>query len=131
MPLTYEQAHRALEAALARAREMSVALSIAVVDEAGYPIALARMDGARPFTADVAVGKAKASAAFGGDSGTLAQRVPPAIAAAANQAIGGRAVFWQGAVPIKAGDQVLGAIGASGSTSENDEAVVRAGAEAL
>src|SRR5688500_3647577 len=100
MPVTYAQAQRALEAAVARAGELSITLSIAVVDEAGYPVALARMDGVRPFTAEVAIGKAKASAAFGSDSGALAQRLPPAITEAINQAIGGRAVFAQGAVPI-------------------------------
>lgn len=131
MSLSYEQAERALQAALAKAKEMNITVSVAVVDDKGFPVALARMSGARAFTSDVAVGKAKASALFGDTSGRLAERMPAAIAQAVNQATGGRAIFWQGAVPLKAGDAVVGAIGASGSTSENDEIVSQAGADAL
>ena len=131
MSLSYEQSQKALSAALAKAGEMSIAVSIAVVDDKGFPAALVRMNGARPFTSDVAIGKAKTSALFGNTSGRVAQNMPAAIAQAVNDATGGRAVFWQGAVPIKAGDDVIGAIGVSGSTSENDEIVAQAGADAM
>lgn len=131
MSLSYEQSQKALSAALAKAGEMSIAVSIAVVDDKGFPAALVRMNGARPFTSDVAIGKAKTSALFGNTSGRVAQNMPAAIAQAINDGTGGRAVFWQGAVPIKAGDDVIGAIGVSGSTSENDEIVAQAGADAM
>jgi glc operon protein GlcG len=131
MPLNLEQAERAVSTAVAKAKEMGIALSIAVVDASGAPIALARMDGVRAFTAEVAIGKAKASAIFGAPSGRLAERMPAAIAEAVNSTVGGRAVFWQGAVPIHSGGELAGAIGASGSTSENDEIAAQAGADAL
>ncbi|MGH2585143.1 MAG: GlcG/HbpS family heme-binding protein [Dehalococcoidia bacterium] len=131
MPLTYEQAERALEAAVAKAVEMSIAVAIAVVDDKGGPVALARMNGARYFTGEVAIGKAKASALFGNPSGRMAQNIPPAIAGAVTEITGGRAIFWQGAVPIKSAGELVGAIGASGSTSENDEVVSQAGADAV
>lgn len=131
MALSYEQAMKALDAALAKAAEMGIAVAVAVVDEKGFPVALGRMDGARYFTSETATGKAKASALFGNSSGRLAQNVPGAIAQAASEATGGRAIFWQGAVPIRIGAELVGAIGASGSTSENDEVVSQAGANAL
>jgi uncharacterized protein GlcG (DUF336 family) len=131
MPLSFEQADRALQAALTKAREMNITVSVAVVDDKGFPVALARMTGARAFTSDVAVGKAKASALFGNTSGRLAETMPAAIAQAVNQATGGRAIFWQGAVPLRVGEELVGAIGTSGSTSENDEIVSQAGADTL
>jgi uncharacterized protein GlcG (DUF336 family) len=131
MGLTYEQAERALKAAIAKANEMKIAVAIAVVDEKGGPLALGRMDGARSFTGEVAIGKAKASAIFGNTSGRLAQNLPAPIAGAVNEISGGRAIFWQGAVPIRSGDDVIGAIGASGSSSDNDEIVSQAGADVV
>ena len=65
------EAQKALTATEAAAIEMGVGLSCAVVDSRGALVALARMDDARYFTADVAVGKARASAAFGAPSGEL------------------------------------------------------------
>ena len=65
------EAKKALAATEEAAIEMGVGLSCAVVDSRGALVALARMDGARYFTADVAVGKARASAAFGAPSGEL------------------------------------------------------------
>jgi uncharacterized protein GlcG (DUF336 family) len=131
MPLSYEQTQKAMNAALAKAAEMSIAVSVAVVDDKGFPAALVRMSGARAFTGDVAIGKAKTSALFGNASGRVAQNMPGAIFQAVNDATGGRAVAWQGAVPIKAGDDTIGAIGVSGSTSENDEIVAQAGSDAV
>jgi uncharacterized protein GlcG (DUF336 family) len=131
MGLSYEQAERALKAAIAKAAEMNIAVAIAVVDDKGGPVALGRIDGARSFTGEVAIGKAKASALFGNPSGRLAQNVPAAIAGAVTEITGGRAIFWQGAVPIRSGGDLIGAIGASGSSSENDEIVSQAGADAI
>lgn len=131
MVLTLAQAERAIQAAVTKAQEMEIAVAIAVVDDKGGPVALARMDGARYFTGEVAIGKAKASALFGNPSGRMAQNVPAPIAAAVTDITGGRAIFWQGAVPIKAAGTLLGAIGASGSSSENDEIVSQAGVDAI
>ena len=67
-------AKEALAVAEAAAVEMDIGLTCAVVDSRGTLVALARMDNARYFTADVAVGKARASAAFGAPSGRTDQR---------------------------------------------------------
>ena len=64
-------AKKALAATEGAAVEMGVGLTCAVVDSRGALVALARMDTARYFTADVAVGKARATAAFGAPSGAL------------------------------------------------------------
>jgi uncharacterized protein GlcG (DUF336 family) len=128
--LNYAAAQAALAAALEKAREMNITVAVAVVDDKGAPVALGRMDGARYFTSEVATGKAKASAMFGRPSGRLAENVPDPIKAGASNATGGHPIFWQGAVPIMVDGSVAGAIGASGSSSENDEVVSQAGVDA-
>jgi glc operon protein GlcG len=128
--LNYAAAQAALGAAIEKAREMNIAVAVAVVDDKGAPVALGRMDGARYFTSEVAMGKAKASAMFGRPSGRLAENVPDPIKAGAANATGGHPIFWQGAVPIMVDGSVAGAIGASGSSSENDEVVSQAGVDA-
>jgi glc operon protein GlcG len=128
--LNYSVAQAALSAAIEKAREMNITVAVAVVDDKGAPVALGRMDGARYFTSEVAMGKAKASAMFGRPSGRLAENVPDPIKAGASNATGGHPIFWQGAVPIMVDGSVAGAIGASGSSSENDEVVSQAGVDA-
>ena len=128
--LNYTVAQAALKAALEKALEMNITVAVAVVDDKGAPVALGRMDGARYFTSEVAMGKAKASAMFGRPSGRLAENVPAPIQAGASNATGGHPIFWQGAVPIMVDGWVAGAIGASGSSSDNDEVVSQAGVDA-
>ena len=127
MPLTTEQATAALDAAVAKAGEMEIAISVAVVDQAGYPIAVKRMDGAAAPTSEIAIGKAKVSVLFGMPSGEF----PGPIANALNGMQGWRLVFFQGAVPIRVDGELVGAIGGSGSSSENDAEAAQAGADAL
>ena len=131
MALKTADADRAVRAAVEKATEMGISLAIAVVDQAGYPIAVTRMDGARGFTSDVAIGKAKVSALLGVPSARPAERMPAAIAHAINDSHGQRLVFWQGAVPITTNGETVGGIGASGSSSQNDEIAALAGAESL
>ena len=127
MALAHEQARTALEAAVAKAAEMKIDVSIAVVDVRGFPVALTRMDGAGGVTSEIAIGKAKVAAMFGRPSGER----PAPIADALNGMNGWRLVFWQGAVPLQLDGELAGAIGASGSSSENDEVAAQAGADAL
>jgi uncharacterized protein GlcG (DUF336 family) len=75
MPLSLEQAERAVRAAIAKAKEMGITVTVAVVDDKGGPVALARMDGDRYFTGEVAIGKAKAAALFGNASDRRSRRI--------------------------------------------------------
>src|SRR5262245_45960538 len=124
---TMAEALKALELARAAAAKGNLNLSCAVVDSRGDLIALTRMDGARCFTTDVARGKAQVSAMFGQPSGNLAQFGSSSYFANFNTAAQGRLYPIQGAVPISRGNQVIGAIGCSGASSQQDEDAAKAG----
>jgi glc operon protein GlcG len=122
------QAQQALAASEKVANEMGVGLTCAVVDSRGALVALFRMDGASYFTSDVAVGKARASAAFRAPSGTLARLRELGVA---NVLEGGPMLFVQGAVPIMKEGQSAGAIGCSGASAQQDEDAANAGIAAM
>jgi uncharacterized protein GlcG (DUF336 family) len=122
------EAMKALDLARATAVKMNVGLSCAVVDVRGDLVALARMDNARFFTTDVARGKAQVSAMFGQPSGNLAQFGTNPAFANLNLTAQGRLYPVQGAVPITRGSQLLGAIGCSGGSGQQDEDAAKAGA---
>ena len=121
-------ARKALSAAEGAAVEMGVGLSCAVVDSRGALVAMARMDTARYFTADVAVGKARASATFGAPSGDLTRIGSLGLDKVIE---GGQMLFLQGAVPITKDGQTVGAIGCSGASSQQDEDAANAGVAAM
>ena len=122
------EAKQALAATEEAAVEMGVGLSCAVVDSRGALVALARMDSARYFTADVAVGKARASAAFGAPSGGLTRIGSLGLDRVME---GGEMLFLQGAVPILKDGQPVGALGCSGAAAQQDEDAANAGVAAM
>ena len=132
--LTLAQANRIIEVALAKAREMKVKpLSVAVLDAAGHVRSLQREDGASMFRNDVAIGKAWAAVGMGVASRTLLQRAKenPQFFGALSATAQGKFLPQTGAVVIKdKHGTVLGAVGASGGTGDEDEAVCIAGVEA-
>jgi uncharacterized protein GlcG (DUF336 family) len=121
-----------LEAAREKAAEIGKPVSVAIVDAGGSLMSLERLGDAPSATVMVAEGKAVASAVMGRDSGRLeamAQSLP-LIINSLMQRYAGRFVPAQGGVVIRDGSEVAGGIGVSGATSEEDEAIARAGAEA-
>ena len=127
-------AKRVMEGARAKAGEIGKPVSVAIVDATGSMVLFERIGEAPAFTAYVAEGKACGSAFTGRDSGALAnmaQNVPAIINAIASRLQGQRFVPVQGAVALRDASGVVGAIGVSGATSEEDEAIARAGAEAI
>ena len=123
---TMAQALSALSAARDAADGIGVRLSCAVVDSRGDLIALARMDGARFFTTDVARGKAALSAMFGQPSGSLGTFASSPAFHAFNETAQVPLYPFQGALPVKNGDETIGAMGCSGASSQQDEDAVRA-----
>jgi len=132
--LTLAQANLIITAALAKSREAGYKpMGIAVLDEGGALKAFAREDGASMFRFEVAQGKAWGAVGMGVASRTLAQRAKDApnffvaLAATAH----GKFLPQPGAVVIKdAAGAVIGAVGASGGTGDEDEAICIAGVEA-
>ena len=131
MALTLEDSNRIMAAAIAKAEELNIKVSVAVVDSGGRLIGLQRMDGASWASADGCQGKAVASAAFGRPSGAMQDRATTPTPAGIRERSGSEMIFGQGAVPIIADGAVVGACGVGGGTSEEDEQCAAAGAAAL
>ncbi len=123
--VTLQEALTLIDAAQKEAAAKNYRLSFAVVDGRGDLIALARMPGAGAATPDTAIGKAMASAVYGQPSAALVQWQSFPFTQALNEASGGRFRFLQGALPIVRGGVTVGAIAASGASSQQDEDSVR------
>jgi uncharacterized protein GlcG (DUF336 family) len=89
------------------------------------------MDNARHFTVDVARGKAMVSGLFGEPSGTFAEQADTHAFRTLNRLNLDRLVFYQGAVPLIQDGQLLGGVGVSGASAEQDEEIARIGAAVL
>jgi glc operon protein GlcG len=131
MSLTLEEANRIVAGAVAKAQQLNIKISAAVVDAGGRLVAFGRMDNAIWAGVYGSQGKAVASAAFGRTSGEMQARAdqptPRGIAARS----GGEMIMGQGAVPILRNEVVIGACGVGGGTSQEDEDCARAGIERL
>jgi uncharacterized protein GlcG (DUF336 family) len=128
--ITLAQAQAVVAGALKYAREQNFKpLGVAVLDVRGALTAYAAEDGCTLGRAHVAMGKAGGSIAMGMGSRTLAKRgrEAPQFVNAVGQVFPLGLVPVPGGVIIKSGDDVVGAVGISGDTSDNDEAAALAG----
>ncbi len=126
--LTLDEALDLCAAARAAADDLGVPMSFAVMDPGGHLLAFARMDGAPWVSADVAQGKAWTSAAYGAPSAAQKEKMLPMpnFATAISAMTHGRFTPQTGAVPVYRDGTLLGALGASGGTGEQDEAACEA-----
>ena len=130
--MTTKDAEIALEACRKKSVEIGVSMDIAIADESGNLLIFYRMDGAVLGCIQVAIDKAYTSAIFGvatGEEGKLAQPGQPDYGA--NTLCGGRVVIIAGGVPILYRNTVLGAIGCSSGTPDQDSMVAQAGVDAI
>jgi uncharacterized protein GlcG (DUF336 family) len=121
-----------VEAARKKAEEIDVPMNIAVVDAGNNLTAFARMDGAWLGSIDIAQNKAYTARSFDmstKDLAPLCQPNQPLFGIhASNQ---GRLIIFAGGIPLMSGDEVIGAIGVSGGSVEEDHEVAEAGVAAL
>ncbi|HEX6526896.1 MAG TPA: heme-binding protein [Streptosporangiaceae bacterium] len=130
--LTLQQAQSALDAALKKAAETGTLMDIAVVDAGGNLKAFARMDGAWLGSIDIALKKARTARLFDMNTGEIGKLSQPGGPLYNIEVSNGGLITFPGGVPLADGDGVIiGAIGVSGSTVENDHAVAAAGAHAV
>src|SRR4051794_193764 len=130
--ISLDQAHAVLAAAVKKSQELHINEDIAVVDAGGNLKAFARMDNAWLGSIDIAQKKAKTARFFDMPTGEIGKKSQPGgplyMIEVSNQGL----ITFPGGVPIRgADDKIIGAIGASGSTVENDDAVAQAGVNAL
>ncbi len=115
------------------AAELGKPMTFAIVDAGGHLIALHRMDGARFITVEIATGKAYTSAAWGVPSAEMRERAKnlPNFSTAISAMTHGRHTPQTGAIPIVMDGEVVGAMGASGGTGEEDEAICKRSLEMM
>jgi uncharacterized protein GlcG (DUF336 family) len=130
--LTLEAAERILAAATKKAAELGTRMDIAVVDAGGNLKAFVRMDGAWLGSIDISIRKARTARWFDMNTGEIGKLSQPGGPLYGIEHSNGGLITFPGGVPLKDGKgNVVGAVGVSGSTVENDHAVAVAGAEAL
>src|SRR5262245_32988884 len=130
--ITLGDARRIIAAAEKKAMEIGQPMNIAVADEGGNLVSHVRMDGAWIGSIDISINKAFTSRAFDIATKDLAQH-----SQSGGQFFGihvsnhGRIMIFAGGIPLKQGGKVIGAIGVSGGSGEQDHAVAEAGAKAV
>ncbi len=130
--LTLEAAERIVAAAKQKAAEINTKMDIAVVDAGGNLKAFARMDGAWLGSIDIAQRKARTARWFDMNTGEIGKLSQPGGPLYGIEHSNGGLITFPGGVPLKnSKGEIVGAIGVSGSTVENDHTVAVAGAAAL
>lgn len=129
--LHWQAATRVVAAAVDKADELGIKINAAVVDRGGNLMAFQRMNGAFLHSIDIAIDKAYTSVGFGFPTGEwmgILEDVPQLREGIVHR---DRLVIFGGGFPIKQDDEVIGAIGVSGGSEEQDEICANAGIEVL
>lgn len=130
--ITLEQTYKIVKAAYDKALEMDVKMDIAVVDAGANLKAFVRMDGAWLGSIDIAIKKAKTARFFNFPTGEIGKLSQPGGPLYNIELSNDGLISFPGGIPLKDGSgEVIGAIGVSGSTVEDDHAVAEAGVAAL
>jgi glc operon protein GlcG len=122
MPLSLIDANKVIEKTHAKAAQLGIKVTVAIVDEGGLLIALGRMDGATPLSPQLAEAKAVGAAMFLRDGGALAKIAQdrPGFFSAAERLVRLPLIPGLGSKPIRQANKIVGAIGVSGGSPEQD-----------
>lgn len=132
MSITLAQAEQLSAVAKEKAKEIGVAMNIAIVDEGANLVAFHRMDNAWLGSIDIAIKKAKTARFFDMNSGEIGKLSQPGQPLYNIEHSNGGLISFPGGVIIKDGaGKIIGAIGVSGGTVEQDHEVANAGASSL
>lgn len=126
--ITLEEAHKVVMAARKKAEDIGVMMNVAVVDEGNNLTAFIRMDGAWIGSINIAQNKAYTARAFDMETkllGTFAQSGDPLFGIHASNDL--KIIIFAGGIPLVRGGRVVGAIGVSGGSVEQDQEVAEAG----
>ena len=128
--ISTEQAQKVVLAAVAKSKELNLKMNVAVVDAGGNLKAFVRMDGAWLGSIDIAIKKAKTARYFDMPTGDLGKASQPGGPLYNIEVSNGGLISFPGGVLLKDADgTIIGAVGVSGSSVENDHTVATAGAE--
>lgn len=132
MSITLEQAEQLSEASKAKAKEIGVPMNIAIVDEGANLVSFHRMDNAWLGSVDIAIRKAKTARFFDMNTGELGKLSQPGGPLYGIEHSNGGLITFPGGVLLKdVSGKIIGAIGVSGGSVEQDHEVASAGAESL
>ncbi|MBO0930898.1 GlcG/HbpS family heme-binding protein [Fibrella aquatilis] len=132
MGITLDQAEVAIKAAKAKALEINTLMNIAVVDAGANLVAFVRMDGAWLGSADISQKKARTARFFDMPTGELGKLSQPGGPLFNIEHANGGLITFPGGLPIKnSAGEIIGAVGVSGSSVENDHTVAQAGVDAI
>lgn len=130
--VTLEQARKIIDACLQKSEELNVKMNIAVVDSGTNLVAFNKMDGAWLGSIDIAQKKAKTARFFNMNSGEIGKLSQPGGSLYNIEHSNGGLITFPGGVLLKnAEGEIIGAVGVSGSTVENDHTAAEAGANAI
>lgn len=132
MDITLVQAEYIVEIAKKKATELGTKMNISVVDSGANLVAFVRMDGAWLGSLDISLKKAKTARFFDMNTGNIGELSQPGGSLYNIEHSNNGLITFPGGIPIRnATGDIIGAIGVSGSTIENDQTVAEAGASAL
>lgn len=132
MNITLAQAEKMISVAQAKSLEIDTKMNIAIVDAGANLVAFARMDGAWLGSLDISIKKAKTARFFDMNTGVIGELSQPGGPLFNIEHSNNGLITFPGGVPVKdAQGNIIGAIGVSGSSVENDHTVAEAGAKAL
>lgn len=130
--ITLKQAKKIVDAAQKKAQQLDIKMNIAVVDAGANLKAFHRMDNAWLGSIDIAIKKAKTARFFDMNTGEIGKLSQPGGSLYNIEHSNGGLITFPGGIPLENGDgEIVGGIGVSGSTVENDHEVAQAGAEVL
>ena len=130
--ITFEQAKLAVKAALDKCDHLGVKMNIAIVDAGTNLKAFARMDGAWLGSIDIAIKKARTARMFDMNTGEIGNLSQPGGPQYNIEHSNNGLITFPGGVPMRNGKgEIIGAVGVSGSTVENDHAVATAASKAV
>ncbi|HBI05001.1 MAG TPA: cobalamin adenosyltransferase [Paenibacillaceae bacterium] len=120
-------AQEMVNAAVKKGKEIGVKVNIAIVDDGGHLVSFGRMDGAPLLSIEIATNKAFTAIAFGLPTHDWHPLIAEEPALREGIVHTPRLVIFGGGFPIKVGDQIIGGIGVSGGSAEQDMACAQAG----
>lgn len=129
--ITLDQAQTALTAALDASKKAGTLMNVAVVDAGGNLKAFAREDGAWLGSIDIAIKKARTARYFDMESGAIGELSQPGGPLFNIEVSNGGLISFPGGIPVTIDGEIVGAIGVSGSTVDNDRLVAQAGVAAI
>lgn len=129
--ISLSAAEKAIDAATAKAVEIGQPMNIAIVDDGGHLVAFVRMDGAIKASIDISIRKARTSILMNVPTSALMPLVQPGAELYGLEQTAGGMVIFGGGIPLTNGDVVIGAIGVSAGTVDQDVSVAEAGAAAV